>query len=79
MRNDADNNFAERLLDESAAARILNLSPRTLQAWRQSGEGPAFCRFGSAVRYSHADLAEFVNNRRVVGATGAAAKKGDLE
>lgn len=33
-------------LDEAATARKLNVSRRTLQRWRISGEGPRWCRLG---------------------------------
>lgn len=33
-------------LDEAAAARLLKVSPRTLQRWRGDGTGPAFIRAG---------------------------------
>lgn len=38
------------------AADRLDLSPRTLDGHRWSGEGPAFHRFGNRVRYRLADL-----------------------
>ncbi len=36
----------KRYLDEAAASRLLNLSPRTLQRYRQDGDGPRFIRAG---------------------------------
>ena len=38
------------------AAAYLDLSPRTLDGYRVSGEGPAFHRFGNRVRYRRTDL-----------------------
>ena len=38
------------------AAVLLALSPRTLARYRQRGSGPAFSRFGGAVRYRMQDL-----------------------
>jgi hypothetical protein len=40
-----------RLHDESEEATRLNLSKRTLQAWRTRGDGPPFVKLGRAVRY----------------------------
>lgn len=39
------------LLTEDEAADFLNISTRTLQAWRVRGGGPVFNRLGRAVRY----------------------------
>ena len=36
-----------RFLDEAATANLLNMSRRTLQRWRISGEGPGFVRCGA--------------------------------
>ena len=44
------------LLTEAQAADCLNLSIRTLQAWRVKGCGPLFVRAGRAVRYRRRDL-----------------------
>ncbi len=44
------------MLSEDEAARFLGVSVRTLQAWRVSGEGPAFAKLGRAVRYSRTKL-----------------------
>lgn len=54
----------ENLLNEKQAAEILGLSPRTLQKWRVIGGGPGFCKLLGAVRYSRADLNEFVERSR---------------
>jgi hypothetical protein len=37
----------QRYLDESAAARRLDVSPRTMQRWRRDGGGPAYIRAGA--------------------------------
>ena len=41
------------------AADYLGLSPRTLDGYRVSGDGPAFHRFGNRVRYRRPDLDEW--------------------
>ena len=38
------------------AARFLALSPHSLECYRAKGTGPAFYKFGKAVRYAVADL-----------------------
>ena len=35
-----------RYLDEAAASRLLNVSQRTLQRWRTTGDGPPYIRAG---------------------------------
>ncbi len=40
-----------RLNSEKEEAARLNLSERTLQAWRTRGDGPPFLKLGRAVRY----------------------------
>jgi predicted DNA-binding transcriptional regulator AlpA len=40
-----------RLNTEEQEARRLNLSKRTLQAWRTRGDGPPYVKLGRAVRY----------------------------
>ena len=47
---------SDALLGEVQAARLLNLSVRTLQAWRTKRSGPAFVRAGRAIRYRRRDL-----------------------
>jgi hypothetical protein len=48
------------LLTERQAADLLALSPRTLQAWRVRGGGPAFIKLGAAIRYDADALAAWV-------------------
>ena len=66
------------LLTEVQAAEVLNVSIRTLQAWRVRGGGPRFCRLGSgrAVRYRNSDLAAYIEMRMVASTSdpGAAAR-----
>lgn len=46
-----------RFFDTKSAARKLeNLSPRTLEKWRVLGQGPAFRKFGRKVVYAETDL-----------------------
>lgn len=61
----ADN---DTLLAEMQAADLLNLSSRTLQAWRAKGVGPAFVRAGRAIRYRRRDLIAWVESNTVVAA-----------
>ena len=52
------------LLDTREAAAWLGLSPKTLERYRVSGEGPEFQRFGSRVRYLLKDLEAWASARR---------------
>jgi Helix-turn-helix domain len=54
-------NETEPLLMEVQAARLLNLSPRTLQNWRITFNGPPFIRVGRAIRYRRSDLVVWIN------------------
>ncbi len=53
-------------LNTREAAAWLNLSPRTLDRYRVSGDGPAFHRFGGRVRYLISDLETWASARRRV-------------
>jgi predicted DNA-binding transcriptional regulator AlpA len=49
------------MLTEPEAAEFLGCSTRTLQAWRQSGRGPAFIKLnGTMVRYPKPGLDTFI-------------------
>ena len=50
-----------KLLDEKQAATLLNVSVKSLQAWRYRGGGPKFVKIGRRlVRYAVDDLEAFV-------------------
>ncbi len=46
-------------------AAFLGLSPRTLDRYRVTGDGPPFHRFGNRVRYARADVEAWASARRV--------------
>lgn len=45
-------------------AALLGLSPRTLDRYRVSGDGPEFHKFGNRVRYLRADVEAWASKRR---------------
>ena len=54
----------EPLLRQSEAAQILNVSPRTLEAWRWRGGGPRYLRLTSrCIRYRRSDLETWERDR----------------
>ena len=71
MMPDRDKQDPDALLMEVHAAKLLNLSVRTLQSWRLRGEGPAFVRAGRAIRYSRRDLIAWINENTVVQRTAS--------
>ncbi|MDE0715719.1 MAG: helix-turn-helix domain-containing protein [Gammaproteobacteria bacterium] len=52
-------------LSTTGAATFLGLSPRTLDRYRVTGEGPAFFRFGGRIRYRREDLEDWAGARRM--------------
>lgn len=48
------------LLTTAEVARLLGVSPATLERWRAAGRGPRYFRYGRTVRYRYADLEAFV-------------------
>lgn len=55
---------ARQYLPTREAASLLGLSPRTLEKFRLSGEGPAFYKFGRRCLYQRADLDAWAIGRR---------------
>ena len=53
-----------RLMSTSRAAKILCLSPRTLEKMRVRGDGPQFVQLGRAVRYEFDALLTWINSNR---------------
>ena len=52
------------LLPEREAAQFLSVGSKCLQAWRVKGGGPVFLKVGRLVRYTQADLEEWLETRR---------------
>ncbi len=50
----------DRALTEAQAAERLAVSAATLRNWRQRGVGPAYRRFGRAIRYLDSDLMAYM-------------------
>ena len=51
-------------LDTRESARLLGLSPRTLEKWRYEGSGPPFLKMGRRVLYTKEDLVAWMYRRR---------------
>lgn len=67
--------LGNRFLRPREAAEILGLSPRALDRWRSRGLGPAYYKFGSAVRYRLSDLNAWAGSRQdMVGDTKTGGK-----
>jgi predicted DNA-binding transcriptional regulator AlpA len=50
------------LLNQKQAARVLGISPRTLERYRVAGTGPRYVRLGRLIRYRKGDLANWVES-----------------
>ncbi len=61
----SENQSGLALVNETEAARTLNIKVATLRRWRWAGgKGLRFIKIGAAVRYDPADLAEFIKAGR---------------
>ncbi len=62
-------NLLHPLLNEHEVAALLGVSVRTVQDWRQTGQGPPFLKLTDkrrgVVRYDPADVRAYVSKRRV--------------
>ncbi|MDE0282055.1 MAG: helix-turn-helix domain-containing protein [Gammaproteobacteria bacterium] len=69
MREKTENTKQEKndpvYLDTRRAADLLGLSPRTLDRYRVTGEGPEFFRFGNRIRYLKSDVLDWARVRRL--------------
>lgn len=74
-------NERQTLLNTRQAAEQLSLSPRTLERYRVTGEGPEFFKIGRAVRYTAAKLNEWLKGctRRSTSDDGGASGEDDDE
>jgi len=55
------------LLDSGDVARLLKVTIRTVHGWRQTGEGPVYCKVGKGpnalIRYRRKDVTTFIDER----------------
>jgi predicted DNA-binding transcriptional regulator AlpA len=70
MRPNIDSKDVDLLLKEEDAAHLLNLSVRTLQAWRVRRAGPPFVQVGRAVRYRRRDLIAWIDANTIGSSMG---------
>lgn len=54
----------EKPLCSKDAAKLLSLSPRTLDQWRWKGLGPAYHKVNRQVRYFPSDIRSFLDRNR---------------
>jgi excisionase family DNA binding protein len=59
-----------QLLDQREAARLLNLSIRTMERMRLQGGGPLYVKCGRSVRYRTSDIEAWIAER-IVSSTSA--------
>ena len=67
-----DSQSTRKYLDTSQAAFLLNISPRTLERWRLTGEGPSYRKFGKRVTYSESSLLEWAEQQTHTSTSDAA-------
>jgi predicted site-specific integrase-resolvase len=53
-----------KLQTRKEAAEFLRISPRTLEKWAVTGQGPPFAKIGARTLYSDTDLEAWVNSRK---------------
>lgn len=49
---------------ESAAAKVIGVTCKTIRRWREAGQGPAFVLIGNRLTFRVCDLLEWLNQRR---------------
>jgi predicted site-specific integrase-resolvase len=52
-----------KFYNQTELAETLGISPRTLEKWRQNGEGPMFIKLGKRVAYKESDISKWINTR----------------
>ena len=52
------------LLSTRQVAEYCGISPRTLEKWRISGQGPVYRKVGRQVRYDQADIDAWLDDNR---------------
>jgi len=56
--------MTEQFLNQARLANRWQISPRTLERWRWSGEGPAYFKIGGRVVYRLDDVEAYESGRR---------------
>ena len=56
--------MADQFLNQVHLARRWHISPRTLERWRWTGDGPAYVKIGGRVVYSLDDVETYERERR---------------
>ena len=51
--------------DQNHAANYLGVSIHTLEKWRSLKKGPPYLKVGHFVRYTEADLDQWINSQRI--------------
>jgi len=54
-----------KLLSSDEAASYLGISPATLAVWRSKKRGPKYIKVGGCVKYSTADLENFIKKNTI--------------
>jgi predicted DNA-binding transcriptional regulator AlpA len=62
-RTSMDTSFSQ-LLDQKRVAELLGISPRSMEGWRLTGDGPTYHKVGRRVRYRRSDLEAWLADRR---------------
>ena len=76
MSTDSNKIDLDSLLREQEAANSLGFTPRTLQAWRLTGDGPAYIKISSrAIRYRRRDLIAWADERRRLSTSNSSSPK----
>lgn len=68
----------QQLLTEREAAKLLGVSHRTLQAWRQRQIGPPYLKIGRSVRYNPDGLLKWIQDAEEF-ASAVAGRKNNAE
>lgn len=58
-------NFLDDMLTPTQVARYLQVSIRTLEAWRNQKRGPPYYHIGRSVRYSLTEVLAWMEQRKL--------------
>ena len=71
----ADADYWDNLISETRAADFMELSPRTLQSYRQRGGGPEFIRISSrCIRYTRRRCKLWADQRSAISTSDLGAQ-----